>query len=106
MFLVCISACGVGFLGCGDDDEDEEGSVADAADTEEQAGEGLTIDAQIEDPCIGLKVEPNAKTYDDECQEIEECTQMPAQDGGCYCAFCGPKGGKVVCIQAQCAQPQ
>lgn len=104
LFIVLLLSFGIVAAGCGDDDESDEGTVADATESEE-VGPGIVIDAVVEDPCLGLKVEPSAKTYDDECNEIDECTQMPEQDGGCYCAYCGPKGGKVVCIQAQCALP-
>jgi hypothetical protein len=59
----------------------------------------------IPEACPGFDQDKAAKAYNEECGEIDECTEMPSQASGCYCAQCGPVGGKIECLQAQCALP-
>lgn len=99
VLLVCI-----GPLGCGDDDpEPPIGVVSDVL----TVADSTTIeeDAYLPEPCIGLKRDPSANVYDDQCAGVTECQELPARTGGCWCAICGPKGSKIVCLQAHCATP-
>ena len=78
-------------------------TVADTATADATVEPGP--DVPTEDPCLGLKVQKQAATYNSECDGIDKCTLMPSKDSGCWCAYCGPQGTKIVCVQAQCATP-
>ena len=101
--FAAMTATALLFLACGS--ELDTGTTSQTDTGASVANDTSLPDEDVVPPCKGLKVEPNASTYDDECADVTECTDMPDKSSGCYCAYCGPKGTKVVCYQAQCATP-
>jgi hypothetical protein len=93
------------FLACGSELDNGTGSASQTDTGASVVNDTNLPDEDVVPPCKGLKVEPNASTYDEECAGVTECTDMPDKSSGCYCAYCGPKGTKVLCYQAQCATP-
>ena len=93
-------------------DTDDDSALTQAADTgESDTGEQQSVlgfdDVEDEDPCEGMQSQPAAQTepYHEECEGIEECTQMtPLTEGSCFCAICGKKAGQSKCLQVQCPQ--
>lgn len=103
--LVLALALGVStsLSGCGDDDEPVvEGSLEDTSSSDAKS---LTVDTNFAEPCIGIKPDPAAEVYNDQCDGIDECQQMEKQAGSCWCAYCGPKGAKIECLQVHCQTP-
>jgi hypothetical protein len=97
LLFVALPACG------GDDAED--GEPENTADIADANADGAEDDVDIALPCPGLGTDKAAKDYNDECEGVEECTAMPKKNTACYCAWCGPVGGKVECVQALCPPP-
>ncbi len=93
-------------IGCGGDGTADTGEQATTTtDGADDGADGSLDDGiDIPEPCPGLRQDKPAKEYNDECVGIEECTQMPENKVVCFCAYCGPVGGKIECLQAQCPQ--
>ena len=95
-----------GPLGCGGDSSSDEGSQETTAGTDDEGSDDANVDGvDIPEPCPGLQQDKSAVDYNIECAGITECTQMPVNQISCFCAYCGPVGGKIECLQAQCPLP-
>ena len=91
-------------IGCGDDSDDPANAWQNQEDASAEDS-SQTIEVEFQEPCIGQASDPSAEIYNSECEGIEVCTEMPEGEGSCWCALCGPKGAKTVCLQAFCKVP-
>ena len=113
MFRALLVLCSLTLLtfttiACESDDDPVSAQTVDTSSGTEDAQSVLGLeDIEEKDPCEGIQSQPSAQTepYHDECEGIEECTQMePKTEGSCFCAICGKKTGQAKCLQVQCPQ--